>query len=610
MISFEAPLGSDIRDCDESLLMQVEWTKAVPRRIRRQLEDGDGEAFAESVQSDLASRLKTRRRLKRSDSCWTHLESRWSHSAFELHQRTGDLIESLQKAYVGDLEEVLESWLVESSDGPPVSSMELLIATDLLSVFHSRLSAGLFWRIWKRILGASLHFVNSVDAASDEDLTADQRLVVVGELPWRVGTLFHSVQGAKELRQRGRAEFERQIQEYTDTDGTPFAALLERLPEWIAAFTRFLTWGGRFGVATWKGDPSTRYQQLLIRVIYMLDANTRLPFATDKGDLLESMTTSATQSGLSDSEPAAKLLKKYLKARQSDGKGRSAVKGRLDCSSQSDWSRVAIARSKCCVASDQFTVLHHLPTLQVSLGLAGQPLFEGPWSLELSVNNKAVKVEGDWSCSCWNSDRDGDYIEYEIELAGGVRVTRVLFLSRSDQFLICLEYAVAKEGSEVELESRLPLAEGWKSRAATDSREWKLKRKKQKVRALPLYLPDDPVLSAAGAMGADGDNLVTEVRGIKTACSAVLLSWDSSVDRSYADWRSLTVTEEQREVSPAGATAFRLRLGDRQWLIYRRLNDSTELQSVIGYHSGHETAIGYFGEDGELEPLLLVEADQ
>jgi hypothetical protein len=88
----------------------------------------------------------------------------------------------------------------------------------------------------------------------------------------------------------------------------------------------------------------------------------------------------------------------------------------------------------------------------------------------------------------------------------------------------------------------------------------------------------------------------------------VVIDWDPGRRHSYADWRSLTVTEEGKVLKRSAASAHRVRIGDHHVFVYRSLRASGEMRAVLGHHTPHETVIGLFVEDGEVEPIVNVDA--
>ena len=74
-------------------------------------------------------------------------------------------------------------------------------------------------------------------------------------------------------------------------------------------------------------------------------------------------------------------------------------------------------------------------------------------------------------------------------------------------------------------------------------------------------------------------------------------------------WRNLTVGEDLRIVGADEALAFRVQIGKQQWVIYRSLAQPVR-RTALGMHTLSEFLAGRFDtDDGNFDPLLVVEAN-
>ena len=87
----------------------------------------------------------------------------------------------------------------------------------------------------------------------------------------------------------------------------------------------------------------------------------------------------------------------------------------------------------------------------------------------------------------------------------------------------------------------------------------------------------------------------------------LLLDWHPNRTRAEAQWRSLTVTEDGRVITPDIAAGHRLKLGDLQLLVFRSLKSTGKSRAVLGHHTNNETVIGRVDKKGDIDPILLVE---
>ena len=130
------------------------------------------------------------------------------------------------------------------------------------------------------------------------------------------------------------------------------------------------------------------------------------------------------------------------------------------------------------------------------------------------------------------------------------------------------------------------------------------------ARVFPVGLPQDRVLSTPGNCFENSGRLdLSQVAMGHGLYLPVVFDWHPRSRRAPADWRSLTVTEHGRVVSPDSAAGHRLRVGKEQLLIYRSLSDTREARAVLGQHTRYETVIGSI-DAGEMAPIIMVDANQ
>jgi hypothetical protein len=90
----------------------------------------------------------------------------------------------------------------------------------------------------------------------------------------------------------------------------------------------------------------------------------------------------------------------------------------------------------------------------------------------------------------------------------------------------------------------------------------------------------------------------------------LLLDWSPVRRDEPVQWRPLTVAENGRALPAWQAAAYRLRVGDHQWVYYHSLRPGETARTVLGLHTFHETVIGEFTSTGEIEPIVLVESPE
>jgi len=269
----------------------------------------------------------------------------------------------------------------------------------------------------------------------------------------------------------------------------------------------------------------------------------------------------------------------------------------------SDSSREAVLLSGSGDSADRVGIAFGGPFVECHLQARGRPLLAGPFQSALFVDGVAVPTTGEWKSVCWSSDADGDYLELQLVCNEKVRIDRQILLSRRGHFALFADAVVAAATVRIDYRLSLPVADAVAIEPQADSREYEVGR----ARMFPVGLPQDRVLSTPGnCLEHKGRLDLTQVAVGRGLYLPVVFDWHPRRRRAIVDWRSLTVAELGRVVSPVEAAGHRLRMGKEQLLIYRSLAATREARSVLGQHMRYETVIGSIA-DGVLEPIIMVE---
>jgi hypothetical protein len=331
----------------------------------------------------------------------------------------------------------------------------------------------------------------------------------------------------------------------------------------------------------------------------------------------------------------AETTSNYLQAIQRAVAGKPPKRARPAISTmpsnQSDWAKFALLRSDLSVEADSVAITHDQPLPKLDVVAQGRPLIRGDWQLKLTIGDAAVELADEWSCVCWQSDPDADYIELQMAGPGKLRVERLVMLSRKERFLIVADSihgvtngdrsrtngassngsatkAAGSHKQRIEYESRLSLSEEMTGSCEGITREVKIVGKRFKSRVFPLGLPQDKVLSTPNEFKIVGDQIILKQVGEGEGMFAPLVFvWHPERTRFDATWRSLTVTQDLEVVGPDIAVGYRLKLGAFQLLISRSLKRNGKSHAVLGHHTRNETVIAKFDKNGDVEPIMEVE---
>lgn len=624
---------------DGDFLRAVVWKRGTAPDITKPAKKGDVGGFA----SALAAFWKAN---PESGSPPRHLscEAVWSLAAFYPSAREQALADVLalqvttpktkdKKQHTnGSRVNGLETWWEQANIAESPFSMWEYLA--LLEVFPSRIgqfSSTVAFAIWRNLLTialdrnglARLGEVKTGDESPDEEMTRygyradpflDLSLLRNCELPWLAGVVLSPVKGADKLRKMGAELLEHELVERTDENGVPHADLLPRLPLWLAVSTRILNHAARRQITLWDEDAAELYRTFVEKAAPLIHSDGR--FALSHVQMADPRAFAEELLRTSDWSEASAAIKSLLTPAKSNGKAEPSGKngaatrrstGELCIApvSQSDEAAWAIMRTNWGARADRCTVTYDQPQQILELTVQGQRVLEGEWLSEVTSADKTTSLRGDWTCVCWQTDDDADYVELQLILDGVLLAERQVLLSRTRQFCFIAETLSKIEFDQFQYRTRLPLVKEVTAKTSSTTREVQLTAGGVPIRVFPVALPDQHVHSTPGKFGAD---LTFNTTASGAAWyNPVLIDWSPARRSATAIWKSLTVAEEQKIVRPDVAAGHRIKVGNHQWLIYRSLKETIEPRSVLGHQTRYETVIGSVESNGEITPLMLVE---
>jgi len=612
-ISISNPLTDSVPGDASKWIGDVSWSSTAPTDIREASKSLDLDSLASLLQDE--TRRNTRGKssvsgnghLAQPGASIGPLSALWSLPRGTQTARSKRLVALAEKGQVKSINRQLKSWLHDSDSESPISAHELLVLLELLSQVGPLLSSEVYLRTWITCLAATSRIADRLQDHQALQMEADELVLIAGELPWRSGLFFRNVTGAKSLMQRGRSELRRQLLEFTDTDGTPCAALLPRLPDWSACLLRSAQASATHRERLWDNESSDRFRYLIAVTTTLATADGNLAFCAHDPRTLEVLQQGIRLAGLDKKSDPSRLVRRLKRHRKDAARGRKQIRSPRIPAVQSDWARLAILRSEWAIHADQVTVVHHETHPKLHLACLGHSLISGNWELQIQLQGRTVQGDGDWSCVCWNSDGDMDYLELQATYGDSVRVDRQIMLSRKQHFLILADSVRGPSGKRLKYTSRLPLVPGTECSSDTDTRECQLRTAGARVRVFPLGLPQDRLYSVSGGLTANAGVLKLSQTGQHGLYAPLVLNWNPDQRSARTAWRPLTTTQNRQILGPADSAAYRLQLDMQQWLLYRRIQASQQLQTVLGLHTGHETVIGDISRRGQIKPLLLVE---
>ena len=280
----------------------------------------------------------------------------------------------------------------------------------------------------------------------------------------------------------------------------------------------------------------------------------------------------------------------------------------VDHGTYSEWAGVAVLQTDWSPKSARVAIVFDDDQYEMEI-CRGRSLLRMHGEPQVSLNGKPLHRTGDWEEVCWYSDDDVDYLEVEVELEAGVRVQRQVCLLRADDALFVADAVLNKKDERLDYQVSLDLADSISTMRETENNEIYLRGKKDKIRSLvlPLCLSEWQAARSDNSID-DLDNSITLKQS--SLGRNLYAAWfiDLSPKRSVKPrtWNPLTVGEGLELASPQVARAFRVRIGNYQWVVYRSFGEIGN-RTFLGQNRNCEFFIGRFKEDGTVDELISIE---
>ncbi len=510
----------------------------------------------------------------------------------------------------------------------PVSGLqpqEILAGLVLTIVLADELPGALFLKLWRFCLSSGLQLSTMLDEPMGEDVPADVEMLFQAEIPWLLGHLFEDVKGSGNLLKRAKSTIGKALDEGTDTDGTPHAALLSRLPFWLGSLNRILILSRLFDVKALDAGQKTRLGSLLRHAISMSRGDGQIVLSqVNQTTWLSILCQTADELDWDASHASLVLLHDMARANKTAVKGPrspreakrnhalSPTKGTLP-STQTDWGKMAHLRTAWSQRADLFSISYEASTPRIEFSPRGKLAFRGDWETTVLVDGKAIPLSDEWSCSCWYADEEVDYLELQMSVEGetSLSLNRMIFLSRDQQILIVGDALHLNEVADVEITSTWSSEVDFKPVSDQLTRRFRLDDGNLQLHVLPTFVPMEKIEKAFGTVSFQKRKLSW---GMKRTGSSMfmplILDWNPSRRDKEPVWKSVTVAEDGKRLTDDIATAKLAGLGKKQILLYHSLRSGRFGRSILGHHTHHETVIGEFIKDGTLRPLVHIETPE
>jgi hypothetical protein len=540
---------------------------------------------------------------------------RWSCDA-QADSLTLDVIDELShllkrkgRQVVELLSGMMEAWLDRQAASTLPSLLDQLLASLVLVEQADRLSDGVLVRLWRFVeerTGQAGLSRSSTHPAVQELMHLEQQmlrmLAATTQTPSKAD-LGPVAQGLREF-----------LGQYSDESGVPSAEIHGSLGVASASLIRLQQVAQALEIPLCEKKDQRRLKGLVRRSLLIVPIDCSWFPSRTPHEALDWIKCAAKTFDLRSDDTINRQLRFWANASLGETthaterkSRRPALKKKQLTSHQSDVSKYAFLHGDWREARDRCLVRFDSPIPQLEASVLEKPLLRGVWSARVIVAGQ-VWTEGEWTCSCWFSDADADFVELKWEPAAGVTVYRQLLWARKDRFLIVADEVRAPDQHGIQLQSQLPLGTGWTAIADGRTREWQLQQGTDAVRIYPIFQAQQRVQKTDGKLECTSHGIQTHLTAQREGgYSAIVIDWDRSRQNSPVQWSPLTVIEDRQRVAPHVASGARWKLGEDLWMVYHQSSKGETARSILGLHTHHETVITRV-KDGNYERLVEVES--
>jgi len=535
-------------------------------------------------------------------------------------EQLAGLAESIASSVQALGHEQLESFSPEVDEDRPVAELPMLAA------FSSLLVAN---RLRNVLLGGTdQHFERVIRSliGLEEIILADDTVSpllyqwIAIELPLTIASQLISIKPFKKDGKLAAQRFVDVTRELLDSDGWPIASSIQHFGALAASWTRcvrlakvckFKLGSSFHSQIDWVPEQFVRLHGPKRKLAFCGDRNVK-----SSESFVEFVLELDSDGGARRYAEASGLLKVASKKNK---KATAKEEPFSDPSNVSEWSGSAILKSSWAPKTPQvtfdFSRFHSL--IEVA---AKERLLCGKMAIEVRDNGRLVDFQqNSFDVVCEINDDNVSYIELELAHEG-LKIYRQLLLSKTDNFLFLAD-SVSKNGAgEIDYRLKLPLVNGIDVIRENGTRELYLSSKGKGIQALvlPLSLPEWSAERCRGMLSTTRDESLLGAEALNIESTVQLESdggalycpmfIDLSPKRSRAKrtWRSLTVAERLEIVRPEVAAAFRVQVGEDQWLFYRALR-SIGNRTFMGQNFSGDFFVGKFEQDGSVQDLIEIE---
>ena len=378
------------------------------------------------------------------------------------------------------------AWLRAAAEGAAdlAHALQAVACAEAMPRLAGVLPAG----VWHDLLTRLLALASDARAIVLEDDPLPHQLLA-GELPLTLAYLFPEIEPCRRMKSAAREALSSGLSDLLDGEGLPHARHLALLRPLLACWTRCLALGQAIKGGCCTAAAQNQYRWLVGHALRLTRYDGTHVLSDDSpAEADRSLLDAALRLGGDRDDRAIAAL---ALAERGQSRRKQGDESRLPApAAHSEWACVAVMRRHWSRSGPCVTVLYDNRVLRTELRCGKDVLWSGEWGLDVRLDGRLVEPVGEWEETCWVSDEDVDFLELEMELAGGLRVQRHLTLAREDRFLLLADAVLGSPSGRIEYQGRLPLAPGVAFRGAEETREGYLVGGKRRALVMPLALPE------------------------------------------------------------------------------------------------------------------------
>ncbi len=351
-----------------------------------------------------------------------------------------------------DWNQVVKQWLDDTKQrsSSVEFALECLAWSHALPLLVTRLDE----ENWSSLLDTLLEISDQAESARPQ-LDALIEQLLAGELRLTLAYLFPEIATCAALGKQACKTLSTGLVELLDGEGMPHARHVPVMRYLLACWTRAMYLDGATGKGRITKPARLQFDWLCRQVLRWTRSNRSRIFGpvSDQAMEFDEMLQLAIE--LTDDRSDVELLKLLGKDKQP---GRE--KDLPQPAEHSEWSESAVLRTDWSMKSSTLAVMYHHRGLSTELCSRGHVIWSGDSLPQVTRNNQLLAPTSDWEEVCWESDRDMDYIELEMELANNWRIQRQMLLARKDGFAFIADAVLGSSIVSIGYRQPIPLAPG------------------------------------------------------------------------------------------------------------------------------------------------------